>query len=154
MLLVFFFRLRVDQYVVDVDVAIRRASCYLVDKPLESLARVLQAKSHVRKLVQSKSCGNGSFADVFRVDWYLLISLYQIERGEHSTTLNVVGEVVDVADGVTIWNSPAIQRAEIATWSPTCFVLSCEVKWRGPRAFRGSANAHVQHLVEFVLRDL
>ena len=71
-----------NEYIIGVGEHIWQSVGDIVDETLESFTGVFESERHVKKLKESKWCGNGCLLNVVGVHGYLVISFDYVELAE------------------------------------------------------------------------
>jgi hypothetical protein len=122
-LLVLILRDRGDQHVIYVRVADIQVPENLIDEPLKCLRGISEPQGNIREFKESEGRDNGCLGNVFRMNWDLVVSVYQIYCGEDFPASKLMCEVGHVPNGILVGDSPSIQSTIVTTGPPAVFFL-------------------------------
>jgi hypothetical protein len=90
---------RGDEHVIYIGVTEIQVSKNLLDQPLKRLRGVSKPEGRIREFEKPKRRDDSRFRDVFRMDWNLMVCLYQIYSGEDFPASQLMCNVGDVLKG-------------------------------------------------------
>jgi hypothetical protein len=94
---------------------------------LERLGGVTQAEGHERELEMAEWRGDGGLLYNVRMDGDLVICSHQVDLGENGTAEKLVGVIVDMTDGVAVWDCPGVECPVVAARAPAVVILGYDV---------------------------
>ncbi len=100
--------------------------------PLECLCSVSQAKAHEKVLKQSKWRDDGGFGDGGGGDGYLMVSFDEVDLAEDGASVEAIGEVLHVRQGVPVWRCDSVEPPVVAAGSPGAVLLGHHVEGGRP----------------------
>ena len=100
----------------------------VVYEALEGLGGIAEAKRHGGILVEAEGSDNGSFGNVSSGDGNLVIFFDKVKLVEDSGTPEVVGEVLNVKEGVPVGSGDSVEAAIGAAGMPAATRLGHHVE--------------------------
>ena len=100
----------------------------VVYEALEGLGGIAEAKRHGGILVEAEGSDNGSFGNVGSGDGNLVIFFDKVKLVEDSGTPEVVGEVLNVKEGVPVGSGDSVEAAIGAAGMPAATRLGHHVE--------------------------
>jgi hypothetical protein len=116
-----------DEDIVQVGEAEVESSQNVVHKALKCLCGVSQAKGHGGELEKAEWSGNGCFLYIIRMDGDLIVRSHQVDLGEDGTPEKLVGVIVDMTDGIAVWDCSGMKCPVVAARAPTILFLGYDV---------------------------
>ena len=102
---------------------------------------ISESKRHGGVLVEAEGSDYCGFGDVDGGDGDLMIAFDKFELGEHSGTPEVVGEVLDVREGIAIRGGDSNEAAVVTAGAPATDMLRHHVEGGCPRTVRTADDA-------------
>jgi hypothetical protein len=78
---------------------------------LKHLGGVAQAEVHEGELEKPKWNGNDRLLYINRMDGNLVVRSHQVDLGEDGTPERLVGVIVDMMDGVSVWDCSGFESS-------------------------------------------
>ncbi len=100
-----------------------------VHEALKGLSGVFESKRHEDILKKSEWGDDGSFRNVRFRQWYLMITLHQVQFGEEFAAAEFDGKVLDVWQWVPVWGGDVVEPSVVTTWPECTILLWYQVKW-------------------------
>jgi len=134
-----------DRHVIYIGITEIQVSENLIDEPLKCLRGVSEPEGHIWEFEKAKRRDDGSFCDVVRMNWNLMVWFHQIYRGEDFPANKLLRIVGNVPNGILVGDRSSIQSTIVATGSPAVFFLG--TRWRGKA--QGLSDRQRCHFVAF-----
>ena len=81
----------------------------------------------------------------------LVVPLHEVEGGEHVGAGHINRKILNVRNGVLVWNCCIVESSKISTGAPRTIWLQHHVKGGGPRRIAPPDNAGLLHLLKLGL---
>ena len=140
-----------DEDIIQIDENKGKVAEKAVHEALEGLGGIAESKRHGGVFVEAEGRNNGSFGDVGGGNGNLVISFDKVKLGEDSGAPEIVGEILDVREGIPVRSGDGVEAAVVATGAPAATRLGHHVKRGRPRAVRAADDAGGLELGELVL---
>jgi hypothetical protein len=113
--------------VVQVGEAEVESSQNVVHKPLKRLGGGAQTEGHEGKLEKAEWSGDCCLLHMVRMEWDLVVRTHQVDLGEDGTSEKLVGVIVNMMDGLAVWDCPGVEYPVVAARAPTVVFLGYDV---------------------------
>jgi hypothetical protein len=113
-----------NEYVVQVDEAEVESSQNVVHEALRCLGGVAQAEGHEGELEKAEWSGDDCLLYIVRMNGDLVLRSHQVDLG---TSEKLVELIVDMTDGVVVWECPGVECSVVAVRAPTIAFIGYDV---------------------------
>jgi hypothetical protein len=99
----------------------------VVHEALTHLGGVAQAEGHEGEIEKTEWSGDGGLLYIVRMDGGLVVRSHQVNLGEDGTHEELMGVIVDMTDGVAVWDCLGVECPVVAARAPTVVFLEYDV---------------------------